>query len=150
MDNYVSGNMILFVGAFECIAVGFYYGNPLGKVDLCNLSVDNLQGLKNQLNDLSSSFTLGNTWCFMLKFTSPIILLFLAIRTLLLNIGKEGGYGGYGGWTWLGWALVILVFGTIFAPCFRFWCAKEEENADEEEPLQKKHVKAEETAAVTA
>ena len=33
----------------------------LPKVDLCNLSVENPQGLKKQLNDLSNSFTLGNT-----------------------------------------------------------------------------------------
>ena len=57
MDNYVSGNMIMFVGAFECIAVGFFYGNPLCKVDLCNLSVDDLQALKNQLSDLSLFFS---------------------------------------------------------------------------------------------
>ncbi|RWS26933.1 sodium- and chloride-dependent glycine transporter 2-like protein, partial [Leptotrombidium deliense] len=94
MDYYGGGISLVFIAVFECIAISWIYGFK-------NIAMD----INFMLNK-----TLGAYWKLTWKFTSPIILAFISIYSLINHTPLH--YGEYDFPEWadvIGWFLTALI-----------------------------------------
>lgn len=87
VDHWVNDFNLIVIGVLECIAVGWIYGS--GKI----------RAFANE----NTSFKLGIWWDILIRFVTPIVLLYISITYIINNISTP--YGGYdqiylliGGW----------------------------------------------------
>jgi len=75
-DHFISNFGLVFVGLMECIVFGYIMG------------AENIRAHVNRISDIK----LGRWWDYMIKFVSPVILIFIAVASLveMLNNGYEG------------------------------------------------------------
>lgn len=87
VDHWVNDFNLIAIGVLECIAVGWIYGS--GK-------------LRKYANE-NTSFKLGKWWDVLIRFVTPLVLLYISVHYIITNVGEA--YGGYdqihliiGGW----------------------------------------------------
>lgn len=95
VDHWVNDFNLIVIGVLQCIAVGWIYGS--GK-------------LRKYANE-NTSFKLGKWWDVLIRFVTPIVLLYISIHYVITNIttpydGYEPLYLIIGGWSMV--ALTVI------------------------------------------
>lgn len=93
-DYYLNNYGLLLGGFMECLVIGWYY-KP--------------EKLRNYFNPISD-YQLGSWWDVMVKWITPLVLIFLVGRNFINNVFYEP-YGGYAAkYLWIGgWGLLIVM-----------------------------------------
>ena len=100
MDHWVNDFNLIAIGVFECIMVGWIFG---------------AKKLRDYFNKGTATI-IGKWWDIMIRYITPLVLLFTSVRYLIENIANP--YGGYdqkylliGG---CGIVLLTLILGIVF------------------------------------
>lgn len=105
VDHYINNYGIITAGIIEVILLGWFY---------------NLDSLRDHAN-LTSDFSIGKWWNFMIRFVTPLVL---GINSLLNLIGDiRNNYSGYPASVQIvfGWAMIILVALIAIIPARLKW-----------------------------
>ncbi len=115
VDHWVNDFNLIAIGVLECVAVGWIFGS--GK-------------LRKYANE-NTSFKLGAWWDVLIRFVTPIVLLYIAVSFIITNIGKP--YGDYDQVYLIvgGWGMVALTVIAGFVLTFiKGKAAKEEKESE--------------------
>ena len=119
-DHWVNDFNLITIGIFECFVVGWIFG---------------ARKLREYFNK-TSTVKFGVWWDIMIRFVTPIVLLYISVSYLIENI--KNNYGGYeskyliiGGW---GVLVVTIIAGFVVS----FFKGKETTDESEEEAGEEK------------
>jgi NSS family neurotransmitter:Na+ symporter len=115
IDHWVNDFNLIAIGVMECIAVGWIFGS--GK-------------LRKYANE-NTSFKIGAWWDVLIRFVTPLVLLYIAVNFIITNIANP--YGGYDQIYLIigGWGMVALTVIAGFVLTFiKGKAAKEEKESE--------------------
>jgi neurotransmitter:Na+ symporter, NSS family len=94
VDYYLNNYGLLITGLLECLVVGWYY------------KPEKLRSFFNPISD----YQLGSWWDIMVKWVTPLVIIFLVVNNFIKNVTTEP-YGGYAAkYLWIGgWGLLIFI-----------------------------------------